>query len=39
MAEVPEPREEQNKLDKVEGWQTEQYIQRIQQNKKELCHL
>ena len=36
MAEVPEPGEEQNKLDKVEEWQTEQYVQRIQSNKKEL---
>ena len=34
MAEVPEPGEEQNKLDKVEEWQTEQYVQRIQPNKK-----
>ena len=36
MEEVPEPREEENKLNKVEGWQTEQYVQRIQRNKKEL---
>ena len=36
MEEVPEPGKEQNKLDTVEEWQTEQYVQRIQQNKKEL---
>ena len=36
MEEVREPGEEQNKLDKVEEWQTEQYVQRIQRNKKEL---
>ena len=36
MEEVPEPGEEQNELDKVEEWQTEQYVQRIQRNKKEL---
>ena len=36
MAEVPEHGEEQNKLHKVEEWQTEQYVQRIQRNRKEL---
>ena len=36
MEEVRELGEEQNKLDKVEEWQTEQYVQRIQRNKKEL---
>jgi len=36
MEDVPEHGEEQNKLDKVEEWQTEQYVQRIQRNRKEL---
>jgi len=36
MEDVPEPGEEQNKLDKVEEWQTEQYVQRIQRDRKKL---